>query len=190
MPLEHAILGFLSRRPTSGYDLKKLFDVTVQHFWAADQAQIYRTLARLHRQGWAELEVVEQDDRPDRKVYSITPAGRQELHRWLTTPVAVHRPHSEPLLQIFLAGLLNDDEAQAMLDYAEHFFRGVLERYNGIPAPAVSDATRSANPRQAFFMYLTLDLGKKVAEAQLVWAEEARRRFQELRAASINQDSD
>ena len=46
MSLEHAILGFLTYRPMSGYDLKKFFDESVRHFWSAPQSQIYRTLGR------------------------------------------------------------------------------------------------------------------------------------------------
>ena len=42
MSLEYAILGFLCYKPLSGYDLKKIFDNSVQHFWPADQGQIYR----------------------------------------------------------------------------------------------------------------------------------------------------
>ena len=52
-----------------------MFDASVRHFWPADQSQIYRTLSHLADKGLAELEVVEQIDRPDRKVYHITPAG-------------------------------------------------------------------------------------------------------------------
>ena len=45
MSLGHAILGFLSRRPMTGYELKtRCFDQVASHFWTADQAQIYRTL--------------------------------------------------------------------------------------------------------------------------------------------------
>jgi len=75
MSLEFAILGFLHYHPYSGYDLKKAFDASVRHFWPADQSQIYRTLGRLTEQGLAEMEVIEQTERPDRKVYHITQAG-------------------------------------------------------------------------------------------------------------------
>ena len=74
MSLEYAILGFLNYHPYTGYDLKKVFDTSIHHFWPADQSQIYRTLARLTREGLTEMEKVPQDDRPDRKVYSITEA--------------------------------------------------------------------------------------------------------------------
>ena len=86
MSLDHAILGFLNYHPYSGYDLKKIFDTSVQHFWSADQSQIYRTLNRLTKQGFAEMEKIPQDDRPDRKVYHITEAGRSELLQWLSGP--------------------------------------------------------------------------------------------------------
>ena len=79
MSLEHAILGFLNYRPFSGYDLKKVFDSSVRHFWAADQSQIYRTLARMAKKGFAEQEIIEQTDRPTRKLYHITAEGRTEL---------------------------------------------------------------------------------------------------------------
>ena len=72
MSLEHAILGFLNYGPYSGYDLKKIFDISVQHFWPADQSQIYRTLSRLEDREWVDMDVIEQDDRPDRKEYRIT----------------------------------------------------------------------------------------------------------------------
>jgi len=76
MSLDYAILGFLNYQPYSGYDLKKAFDNSIQHFWPADQSQIYRTLARLAERDLAEVEVVSQRDRLSRKVYAITETGR------------------------------------------------------------------------------------------------------------------
>jgi PadR family transcriptional regulator, regulatory protein AphA len=84
MSLEHAILGFLNYHLYSGYDLKKIFDNSIRHFWPADQSQIYRTLSRLEENGLAEMERVPQEDRPDRKVYHITEAGRAALREWLS----------------------------------------------------------------------------------------------------------
>ena len=47
MSLNNGILGFLSMKPLSGYDIKKLFNMSAAFFWPADQAQIYRTLKSL-----------------------------------------------------------------------------------------------------------------------------------------------
>ncbi len=116
MSLPHAILGFLNYAPMTGYDLKKAFDTSVRHFWPADQAQIYRTLKELMRQGWVTVEVVPQEDRPNRKVYHITEAGREELRRWLRTPTAPEDPRVPLLVKVFFAGGLADEEAAALLE--------------------------------------------------------------------------
>jgi PadR family transcriptional regulator, regulatory protein AphA len=171
MSLEYAILGYLNYQPFSGYDLKKIFDNSVRHFWYADQSQIYRTLARLTERGWAEVEVVEQTDRPDRKVYSITPAGREELHRWLAGPFPSDSPHSSPLIQVFFAGQLSDAEILEKFKQAAAMFRTTLDRYDQVPAQ-ISDYTEIVgSPRENYFWMLTLDLGIRNTKAQLEWAE-------------------
>ena len=109
-------LGFLNYKPLTGYDLKKIFDTSVRHFWAADQSQIYRTLNKLTERGWAEMDLVEQSNRPDRKVYAITEAGREELQSWLLSPTKPHMPHSAELIQVFFTGQLSDEYILAMFE--------------------------------------------------------------------------
>src|SRR5512142_2217155 len=99
MSLEFAILGFLNYHPYTGYDLKKIFDSSVRHFWPADQSQIYRTLANLTDQGFVKMQKIAQEERPDRKVYHITAAGRQELLQWLSGPPPIGSPRSASLIQ-------------------------------------------------------------------------------------------
>jgi len=171
MSLEYAILGYLSYQPFSGYDLKKIFDHSIRHFWYADQSQIYRTLARLTEQGWAEVEVVEQTERPDRKVYSITPAGREELRRWLDGPFPVEAQHSGPLIQIFFAGQLSDEEILDKFKQAAAICRATLERYNQVPSQIGEYVEMVQSPRETYFWMLTLELGVKEMQANLAWAE-------------------
>jgi len=87
MSLEYAILGFLNYGESSGYDLKKMFDTSIRHFWSADQSQIYRTLSKLVKKQWVTMHLVEQVDKPNRKVYTITEAGKEGLYQWLKTPL-------------------------------------------------------------------------------------------------------
>ena len=110
MSLEHAILGFLNYRQFSGYDLKKIFDTSVSHFWPADQSQIYRTLAKLSEYGWASVERVEQEKKPDRKEYLITEEGQKELAAWLLAPQTFGDHRSPQLIQVFFAGQLTDEQ--------------------------------------------------------------------------------
>jgi PadR family transcriptional regulator AphA len=171
MSLEYAILGFLNYHPYSGYDLKKIFDTSVRHFWQADQSQIYRTLSRLTKHGYVEMEKVLQEDRPDRKVYHITQVGRAELIKWLSSPPPLGESRSGPLVQVFFAGQLSDKD---VLDKFEEFaaiMRMVLAQYDQIP-DMISPYQREINsPRENFFWMLTLENGIRNMRANLEWAE-------------------
>ncbi|MEI2613157.1 MAG: PadR family transcriptional regulator [Candidatus Promineifilaceae bacterium] len=148
MSLKHAILGFLSLSPLSGYDLKKTFDRSVQHFWPANQSQIYRTLAELDEQGLVSKEVISRDERLDMKVYSLTEAGRVELHNWLVTPLRPQDTREPFLIQLFFGGQLSEAE---LLNLLQHQLRGVEEMLSGVYHLLRSylglPATKSGYPR-------------------------------------------
>ena len=171
MSLKHAILGFLNYAPKTGYELKSIFDTSVQHFWPADQSQIYRTLSQLEKDGWAEKQIVVQKDRPNRKVYSITQAGREELHRWLVTPLPFGDNRSAPMIQVFFAGQLSDEEIIQIYQYAADFMRAGLQQYDQIPQDIGAYADTTQSPREFFFWMQTLEIGKMMARTNLAWIE-------------------
>ncbi len=185
MSLEHAILGFLNYRPLTGYDLKKIIDGSVQHFWPADQSQIYRTLSRLEENGFAEKKIVHQEDRPDRKVYRITEEGTQELKKWLKTPLPFGEHRSAPLIQVFFAGQLSDEEVLKIFQRAARFIRAGLERYEQIPEDMEAYTDYVDSPREFYFWMLTLEAGKVTARANLAWMESVMER---IKAGEIPQE--
>ncbi|MBN1581233.1 MAG: PadR family transcriptional regulator [Anaerolineae bacterium] len=172
MSLQHAILGFLNYKPFSGYDLKKVFDTSVRHFWSADQSQIYRTLSRLTDRGLVELEYVEQEDRPDRKVYHITEAGREALRQWLHAPLPFEKSRHAPLIQVFFAGQLEDEQILNMFECQAEQVRALLAHYQTVPAQAEPYSQMVGSARETYFWMLTLEMGAKLAEAQLAWLED------------------
>jgi len=171
MSLEFAILGFLNYHPYSGYDLKKIFDTSVRHFWPADQSQIYRTLRSLAEQGYLELEKVPQQTRPDRKVYHITPAGRAALLEWLAGWPAVDGPRSAPLVQVFFAGQLSDEQILAKFEGFAAMMRLILDQYEQVPKQIAPFQEEIPSPREHFFWLLTLENGVHNMRANLEWAE-------------------
>ena len=172
MSLDHAILGFLQYGPSTGYDLKSIFDLSVRHFWPADQSQIYRTLARLQEKGWARMEVVEQVERPDRKVYAITETGKAELHQWLTMPLTMNTGRSATLVQVFFAGQLTDEEILAIFSRCAEECRQGLAILRTIPAECELMALPPTSPREQFCWMLTLECGIRMTEAHLAWLED------------------
>jgi len=171
MSLEYAILGFLNYHPYTGYDLKKVFDKSIRHFWPADQSQIYRTLTHLTELGFAEMEKVAQEDRPDRKVYHITEAGRADLLKWLSGPPPLDEPRSAPLIQVFFSGLLSDDEVLVKFEGYAVIMRSILAQYDQVPAQIIPYQQEITSPREHFFWLLTLDNGIRQMRANLEWTE-------------------
>jgi len=87
MSLRHAILGVLEYEPHHGYALKCVLERGISSFWPVNLAAIYPNLRKLEEEGL----VTHRNEptptgRPDRKVYSVTDAGREELSRWRRIP--------------------------------------------------------------------------------------------------------
>lgn len=171
MSLDYAILGFLNYHPQSGYDLKKTFDVSVKHFWSADQSQIYRTLSRLTKKRLVEVEIVRQEDRPDRKVYHITGEGRTALMEWVAGPPPFSEPRSAPLIQVFFMGQLSNEEALQRFEGYAQIMRMILARYDAVPEAIEEIYKDVQSARERFFWQLTLENGLANMRANLEWAE-------------------
>lgn len=177
MSLEYAILGFLDKVPLSGYDLKKHFDGTVQHFWSADQSQIYRVLARLKKDGMVTQEVVEQEDRPDRKVYHITESGREALNEWLRSAVPFPPHRFGPMIQVFFSSDLSDEELLEIFERNSNIIRKALTRLEQAYNQDCCSDEVVPSERDRFMCHLTLEASKRVMQARLDFSDEVVRKL-------------
>ena len=171
MSLEHAILGFVNYEPMTGYDFKKMVDMSVAHFWPAVQSQIYKTLGRMEADGWLTVETIPQEPRPPRKVYSITETGKTELFRWLETPQPPAEARLAWLIQVFFAGQLSNEKVLVLLEHQLVIHRGRLQGFSAIPDEN-RESMSEDNPRDRFFWLLTVDYGVANALAQVRWLEQ------------------
>ena len=171
MSLEHAILGFLNYRPYSGYDLKKIFDTSVRHFWPADQSQIYRTLSRMNKKGWVNIQIIRQESRPDRKLYHITDEGQKALQQWLATPLPPQDNRSADMIQVFFAGQLSDEDVLTLFERAAENIRDGLAQYEQIPRQIEAYSEYTTSEREFFFWMLTLDVGIHTMQSNLEFIE-------------------
>ncbi|WP_432173472.1 PadR family transcriptional regulator [Streptomyces sp. Tue6028] len=86
MPLHHAVLALLTQRPSHGYELKAQFEETIGPQWGGlNIGHLYQILERLVRDGYVTRSQVAQPDRPDKNLYTLTPAGNAEVRAWATT---------------------------------------------------------------------------------------------------------
>jgi DNA-binding PadR family transcriptional regulator len=84
MSTSHLLLGLLSGGPRHGYDLKRAHDERLPQAKPLAFGQVYATLGRLERDGLVEQASQDRDGGPDRTSYTLTDAGREKLHEWLT----------------------------------------------------------------------------------------------------------
>jgi DNA-binding PadR family transcriptional regulator len=82
--VQDVVLALLSKEPSYGYELRaRLQDALGPLGDALNGGQVYVTLTRLEKAGLVTAEHVGQADRPDRKVYALTAAGRERVEAWL-----------------------------------------------------------------------------------------------------------
>ena len=127
------ILGLLARRPLSGYDIKAVVDRSTRFFWAASYGQIYPELSRLEAAG-----LIEGEDSPNgrraRRVYRLTPAGRDALVDWLSGPIETVELRDESLLRLFFADALPREQALLLLEGRKRGHEEFLEVLREIDA--------------------------------------------------------
>jgi len=116
MDVKTVCLGMLTDGPASGYDLKKQFESTFSHFFAAGYGSIYPALSSLAEHGLVNCEEIPQEGKPDRKVYEITDQGREFLRAALRNPSPCHKIRSEFLATMCFAHLMRTEDIEAVID--------------------------------------------------------------------------
>jgi len=136
------ILGLLKFEPRTGYDIKRVTDISTRFFWRASYGQIYPELRSLERAGL----VVARDEphgRRRRRVYELTPAGDQALSEWLVGTPDMYDVRDEGLLRLFFGELVSREELLDLVrrrrrwfsDAGQHFFE-IAEELGPIDGPS------------------------------------------------------
>ena len=144
MDVRTICLAILTRRDATGYEIKKLFEEGgYQHFVEASFGSIYPALSRLTKEGLVSLKRPEtQEKRPDRKVYSLTPAGRQEVVAALMKPVGEDKHRSPFLFAMLFSHLLPKDHVLTLMDDYIRNSESVLAHLKDAEADAGSPGER------------------------------------------------
>ncbi|HVO22331.1 MAG TPA: substrate-binding domain-containing protein [Candidatus Margulisiibacteriota bacterium] len=83
MSVPHAVMGVLARGERYGYELRRGLEEELGPDWRLDFGQLYRALGTMTDKGWISFRVEAGRGGPQRKVYTLTAAGRREMERWL-----------------------------------------------------------------------------------------------------------
>jgi DNA-binding PadR family transcriptional regulator len=179
--LGYAILGLLAREALSGYDLRGRMRGRVGFFWEARHSQIYPELARLEEGGFVTHRVVEQKDRPDKKVHEITASGLDALREWVTEPPAGRAARDELVLKAYSSWLAEPGAAISLFrDQGRRHEERLLE-YEGIRGWMEQewgkDLSRPDSPR--FASYAALQRGIIYERGYVEWCRWVADRLEE-----------
>lgn len=177
MSLRAVLLITLQREPGTGYDILQHFKTGLSHVWQASHQQVYRELDRMRAAGLLTCATVPQAERPDRKVYRLTDAGRQALDTWLAEPLAAS-PVRQPLFAKFFVWEHWPEEARLQeLAALRKQLKERLATYADIEQQWFSDPQALTPAQRA--PWHTLRLGQRLTETWIEWIEEVMKEQQE-----------
>ena len=165
----YAILGLLTTHCRTGYDIKRMIDTSLSHFWKISYGQIYPSLKLLVEDGLIERHDQTGSTKVERVEYTLTNEGQKLLKQWLQEPMEkFSNEKNEVLLRLFLS-----DEKQTTTTIQQiEKYRAVqyekLETYELIEHSLRTEPVTIHRKRGL----LTLDFGKKMSRAIVEWCDE------------------
>jgi len=169
--LRYIILGLLGAHPMSGYDIKRAFDRSIATYWNAGHSQIYTTLKALDHQGLVTSELIYQEGRPNRRVYQLTPGGRDALDTWLAEPIPPRFTKDEFLTKLFFCGQTSD---QVALQHLETHLSALAAQLGDMELALREYGNRpTRHPRLLEYQMLVRDYKQAILQADLEMTTQA-----------------
>ena len=170
--LAYGLLSLLTHSPLSGYDLTQ----RIQPFWPAKHSQIYPLLARLEKYGMVSCELIQQSDKPDKKVYSIQEKGFEALREWLTVPASDPVMRDELMLKAFCVSHVDPTVSRDLFAARLEHYRAKLlrleDKIRGVRQLANADEAETPPYDSPFFgPYIMLNKGLMVCRTNIEWCE-------------------
>lgn len=161
--LRYFILGLLARQTMSGYDIRRLLKSLSWLIGSPSSGSLYPILHSLLQEGLTTMEVIPSTERPPRKIYSITEAGRQALQAWLDRPVESNATLKAFVMRLLLVG-----------SHSQPGLKTHLQRRRAQVADhqvALGEITGSLNAGTDLGQHLALRYGLALAAAELEWLD-------------------
>jgi DNA-binding PadR family transcriptional regulator len=175
MSLRDAVLAALLEGESSGYDLAKGFDASVANFWPATPQQLYRELDRLAEDGLIRARVVHQERRPNKRMFSLTEAGREAIRQFTAKAPKPSVIRDELLIKVQAADAGDMSAVRELIVERLRWASAKSQRYERLRARLLDGRSEEEYLDQAERIgpYLTLIRGISFEEENIRWAEHA-----------------
>ncbi|MGA5897027.1 PadR family transcriptional regulator [Streptomyces venetus] len=186
MALRNAVMAALLEGEASGYDLAKAFDASVANFWMSTPQQLYRELERMEVEGLVAARVIEQERRPNKRLFSLTEAGREAVRAYTAEPLGKPSVIRDELLVKVQCLDAGDIEAvRTAIGERMEWATAKLARYERLRQRLLDGRSEEAYFAEAERIgpYLTLLRGMAFERENLQWGDMALRRLDQRSAA-------
>lgn len=178
MALTQAILALLIKKPASGYELAKQFNADFVHLWKASQQQVYRELAKLEQQGFVSCEIVPRDAFLDKKLCSITDAGKKYLIEWINKPSQPAILREDLILKMLAGELVRPKVLREELERHRRLHVDALAKFQQTEENYLDNCKNL--PPEKKLRYLAVRRGVRYEQDWLSWCDEALEAIEEL----------
>ena len=153
------LLALLAKEPAHGYELKARLEQTFGAAYPSPNiGQVYVTLQRLERSGLVRGQDVVQSDRPNKRVYELTPAGRDAVATWVEAPSEAPRIRDDFFMKLALGPLAGVTDRLGLINRQRRHYLSVMR---GLSRLAEATAEGNKIPRlliEGAMMHLQADL--------------------------------
>jgi DNA-binding PadR family transcriptional regulator len=185
MSLRDAVLAALLEGESSGYDLAKDFDASVANFWMATPQQLYRELDRLAGQGLIQARMVEQERRPNKRMFSLTEAGHDAIREFTARPPKPSAIRDDLMIKVQAFDVGDAAVVGDLIAERRNRAEAKVERYQRLRSRILDGRSEeeflATAPRVG--PYLTLMRGISYEEENVRWADRALTILEQRRGA-------
>src|SRR3989339_1174896 len=174
MSLPYGLLGLLNYFSMSGYDLKKIFNDSINFFWAAETSQIYRELKSLEKKGDIQSKVKPSDKGPHKRVYGITKQGKQSLAQWLENPPETigEDQRNAFLVRVLHSSHIGFEKLHAQVEKRMMAYKRELQQLDMVEQQLKEYLRLSGKEDNLPYWRIVLSRGRYVTKANVKWAKE------------------
>ncbi|WP_327721009.1 PadR family transcriptional regulator [Streptomyces sp. NBC_00490] len=185
MALRNAVMAALLEGEASGYDLAKGFEASVANFWMATPQQLYRELERMETEGLVSARVVQQERRPNKRLFSLTEAGLEILRAYIAdVPAKPTAIRDELMVKVQSVDIGDADAVRTAIAERVERSTAKLARYERMRERMLAGRTEDEYFAEADRIgpYLTLLGGMDFERSNLKWGETALKRLDQRAA--------
>ena len=127
------LLALLAKEPAHGYELKvRLEQIFGDAYPSPNIGQVYLTLQRLERAGLVRSQDVVQATRPNKRVYELTPAGRDAVANWVEEPSDAPRVRDDFFMKLALGPLAGVTDRLGLINKQRRHYLSLMRGLSGL----------------------------------------------------------